>query len=1085
MDIFDKKIFYFLNQTEKSNLDKDHQKILNYLLDIKKNDIAVNFKLSKYRHSVDLINFVSVEKLEKLYKKNTFKVDVTFSAEKIFKNLIFKDFFDFENFVFANKIFIKEQDMEFLKKDFSANFPVFLKRKEKEKINLLSFWKSTKNRINLIFNETDVWPSFVGYYFVHFYSKEKNINFFGPLLIKEVNVLIENNKAFLVSENSTLKINEKLRFLIYQISEFEFPLIDEKVTDVSFFDAEQELNKLFSKSNFFNPNFEIKKIDQQILQSFSNNENFIFEKKNGFAFFLGNPLGSKVKNSLQKLMNVEFNQQNYDFLKTTDIFENYEKKAEQEIFDQKKMIRISPMDFSQEKAVVSCLNNSGIIFGPPGTGKSQTIANLIANIFYRNESALIISQKKTAINVVLKRLGKLENLVLNMSFKLDWKIKNFDLEIEKFFQKFKNIIDYIKNNFDKEREIVSEEKPFLLDCWKELIEVVNRSFENKKEYEKLIKIFRNEQQENQDNVFVFLENIFISFNKIKSLFEDVENLKKYIENYDEKDKLETAKKLNGLKIKLLKIYKSKFEVKYNFLKENLKKYKKSTLINIAEIKDEKVFSTINKKIKTFNSINKEKNQTFLNSIENVYQKAIKEICLIFMEMHKNSIPEFSSIIKKISSPNPKRINISMFINRHRNILKKIFKVFSGTAESLANFIDFNEDKFDYIIFDEASQIPYQVAFLYLLIGKKIIIAGDNQQLKPIKWFTRNFAEGDEDEESEMDLVDSLLDFAIQNRLPENYLKMNYRSKSAQLVTFSSKHFYESNLKSLDDIKKNENSFEVYNVNGIWNNGKNKEEIIAILNYLNNLNFSQYGSVMILFFNEKQMVLFEDMISRSEKWNNVLIPFEEGKLEIKNFESMQGDEADLVIVSVSYTKDTKLNSTYIGKNFGKNALNVAITRAKNKMVVFKSIKSEEIKTYGKESLVIFKKWIKFLDLTETEKTAYDIKDKILDSEKENSDKIEKFKKWFIEHFAKYSYKISWNLILGSYRVDFCVYKNDAPFLLIDVLNYNRKINVDEMFFLKQKIDFLKSKGYKFYLTDIDNLDINYIKIKEEIFKILVN
>jgi superfamily I DNA and/or RNA helicase len=78
------------------------------------------------------------------------------------------------------------------------------------------------------------------------------------------------------------------------------------------------------------------------------------------------------------------------------------------------------------------------------------------------------------------------------------------------------------------------------------------------------------------------------------------------------------------------------------------------------------------------------------------------------------------------------------------------------------------------------------------------------------------------------------------------------------------------------------------------------------------------------------------------------------LLIRNIENIQGDEADLVIMTIVYDKHTKLHSSYVAKPGGKNALNVAISRAKDKMIIIKSIRAEDINNpSGSEDIQIFK------------------------------------------------------------------------------------------------------------------------------------
>jgi superfamily I DNA and/or RNA helicase len=82
--------------------------------------------------------------------------------------------------------------------------------------------------------------------------------------------------------------------------------------------------------------------------------------------------------------------------------------------------------------------------------------------------------------------------------------------------------------------------------------------------------------------------------------------------------------------------------------------------------------------------------------------------------------------------------------------------------------------------------------------------------------------------------------------------------------------------------------------------------------------------------------------------------EDEKLAIRNIENIQGDEADAVIVSVVYDPNTSMGATYVARQGGKNALNVAISRAKDKMIVIKSVTYQNIKSANSEDFAVFKK-----------------------------------------------------------------------------------------------------------------------------------
>jgi very-short-patch-repair endonuclease len=62
-------------------------------------------------------------------------------------------------------------------------------------------------------------------------------------------------------------------------------------------------------------------------------------------------------------------------------------------------------DSSQQQAVAATLNEqNGVISGPPGTGKSQTISNLIAETVARGKTVLFVAEKRAALDVVLTRM---------------------------------------------------------------------------------------------------------------------------------------------------------------------------------------------------------------------------------------------------------------------------------------------------------------------------------------------------------------------------------------------------------------------------------------------------------------------------------------------------------------------------------------------------------------------------------------------------------------------------------------------------------------------------------------------------------
>gem|GEM_PF-1955407 len=108
---------------------------------------------------------------------------------------------------------------------------------------------------------------------------------------------------------------------------------------------------------------------------------------------------------------------------------------------------------------------------------------------------------------------------------------------------------------------------------------------------------------------------------------------------------------------------------------------------------------------------------------------------------------FGRLERKI---NPPYIITSLF----EDIIKEVYNIFVGTPEVLGNFVNFDKDKYDYVIFDEASQIYIEKAIPFISVANKVIVAGDNQQMQPSNWFSTRDESDDEYSEEE---ITSLLD----------------------------------------------------------------------------------------------------------------------------------------------------------------------------------------------------------------------------------------------------------------------------------------------------------------------------------------
>lgn len=248
-----------------------------------------------------------------------------------------------------------------------------------------------------------------------------------------------------------------------------------------------------------------------------------------------------------------------------------------------------------------------------------------------------------------------------------------------------------------------------------------------------------------------------------------------------------------------------------------------------------------------------------------------------------------------------------------------------------------ETKFDLVVFDEASQCFSEKGLPAIYRAKQVVITGDKHQLAPNDLYQVRF---EEDEEVSSDLeIDSLLDLASKYFM-QTQLTGHYRSESLDLIEFSNSHFYNNTLQLIpqfDKLNTNEPGILFKKVAGVWDNGTNKIEAEAVVQQLFLLLNSGETSVGVVTFNFKQQNLILDLIDERLSATQTTLP---ESVFVKNIENVQGDERDIILFSIGYAENKagKVNANFGSLNFekGENRLNVAVTRAKKKIILFSSI-----------------------------------------------------------------------------------------------------------------------------------------------------
>jgi superfamily I DNA and/or RNA helicase len=293
------------------------------------------------------------------------------------------------------------------------------------------------------------------------------------------------------------------------------------------------------------------------------------------------------------------------------------------------------------------------------------------------------------------------------------------------------------------------------------------------------------------------------------------------------------------------------------------------------------------------------------------------------------------------------------------------RIWMMTPEVVSAIIPLVYGMFDLVIFDEASQMFVEKGIPAIYRAKKVVIAGDTKQLRPSSLGIGRLEDDDEYYEDEI-LKDismdakSLLDLA-RYKFDETILNYHYRSKYEELIAFSNHAFYEGRLiVSPNQYTSKKPPIEyIYVKDGIFENRRNEEEAKAVVKLIKKIfkNRENNETIGVITFNSTQRDLIENHIDEElfkrsvyqKQFEKELFRTDDGEdtsLFIKNIENVQGDERDIIIFSMGYGRDPfgyiRRRFGWLNNDGGQNRLNVAISRAKQKIYFVSSLYPEELK-----------------------------------------------------------------------------------------------------------------------------------------------
>ena len=308
-------------------------------------------------------------------------------------------------------------------------------------------------------------------------------------------------------------------------------------------------------------------------------------------------------------------------------------------------------------------------------------------------------------------------------------------------------------------------------------------------------------------------------------------------------------------------------------------------------------------------------------------------------------------LKRLIKSGGRGTTIRQIIDQIPTLLPKLCPCMLMSPISVAQFIDLNQEQFDIVVFDEASQMPTSEAVGAIARGKALIVVGDPKQMPPTSFFMTTSVD---EAEADNDDMESILDDCITLSFPDHYLTWHYRSRHESLIAFSNSQYYDGKLYTFPSVDDRQSKVAFVPINGTYDMGKtrcNRAEAEAIVQeVIRRLRDSKLSknSIGIVSFSKVQQDLIEDILvdelSKDPALERLAYDCEE-PIFVKNLENVQGDERDVILFSVGYGPD---KSGHVSMNFGplnnaggERRLNVAVSRARTEMMVFSTLQPEQI------------------------------------------------------------------------------------------------------------------------------------------------
>jgi len=1056
-----------------------------------------------------------------------------------------------------------------------------------ESETLLNHLTTLYREVNKTYRETGSYDLYIATPFIEGIYKKELFAIRAPLLFIPVKLTREKRTFKLIKDlDKDILLNKDLILASTKLEQFSVTIETPPIKEYSEKVFKDVVMPFYKKYGFEFPAFEF-----HVYKPFQNElkDTFMKRKKGVFHIESYLVLGRYrlFSSELQKDMAEILKQHKYNALLEGLIEESDLDKPEKALnyeissgsIQEEKLSYINDLNYAQEK-VIDLLNKEKklVVWGPPGTGKSQTITSLIASSILKGENVLIVSEKKVALDVIYKRLKTASKYVMfiddieNKPYfyqklsgilditppkrTVDNDIYRLESEIKQLLTTMDQALDLMYHNSvqdipiyqmferyikDKDIHPILTPKQVTQSFTKtfgqldfKVIKAIEQAFQKDSHlkaflgYESILQRFpmvnafekaisRSSIQEYQTFHDAFL-SVYQQY-QTAGYFKKRALLKSFSQSYAPK-LIYLTKKMNASKAFIQTIFKyqeletylydhlkelNKLETKHDHLSKIEKTYL-GWLLNDPLFKD---MEDIHKyRVYLFDALYtgfletfKAKNSKYLYIIDEYQQKqallneriADKRLLSIEsfeMELYKHALDLTNTKrimeIKRVMELEHKP-SLKTFISTYQVELLNHIKVWMMTPELVSALIPLQYGLFDLVIFDEASQMYVEKGIPSIYRAKKVVIAGDPKQLRPSALGFGRISDEDDLYEQEV-LKDirldakSLLDLA-RYKYQETILNYHYRSNYEELIAFSNHAFYDGKLLVSPNATKALGSpiEYIYVKDGLFEKRKNLAEAKAVVQLLKKIfkERQRQETIGVITFNSAQRDAILDLIDQELFKQGVYQSYfekelfrkednEDQSLFVKNIENVQGDERDIIIFSMGYAKNAlgvvERRFGWLNHEGGQNRLNVAITRAKQKIYFVSSLMPEEFKVedlsgLGPRYLKSFMRYCYAVSkkddmMTKTildELHAIESKTVVLSKlEQDVKDKLEKS-----------GYVVEAKVGIGNYKVDLAIKDSESNDYLLGILCSVQPNDTNSRRDLIHQERFLTARGWDTY------------------------